>query len=510
MALKQGLHLKLQQKLSPQQIQLMKLIQIPTIALEERIKEELEANPALEEGEPDDAPQNEEDDYVGPESDNEADGTSDEEGFSDDPEASDREAERELKEQDGFDISDYMDDDDIPEYKLYANNTSPDDEERESPLASTYTFTESLLEQLGLREIDERHRAIAEYIIGNLDDDGYLRRDLLSISDDLAFKLNIMAEEKEIIEVLRIVQQLDPAGVGARDLQECLLLQLKRREHNAAVVVAEKILSKLMDEFSKKHYDRIMQRLGIGPAELKAAMNEILHLNPRPGNSTAGADRSVQTIVPDFFVTNTDGKLELTLNGRNMPSLRVSEQYKEMLKEYSGNRHHLGRQQKDAVMFVKQKLDGAKWFIDAIRQRQLTLLTCMEAILEYQKEYFLTGDETKIKPMILKDIADIVGMDISTISRMANSKYVQTQFGTFLLKTFFSESLSTESGEEVSSREVKKILEEAIGGEDKSNPLPDERLAEILHEKGYNIARRTVAKYREQLGLPVARMRKEL
>lgn len=506
MALKQGLHLRLQQKLSPQQIQLMKLIQIPTVALEERIKEELEMNPALEEGEtaddeiqefdqPEDQPDN---DDSGPDESLDADDSSDEA------------VEHEMKEQDDFDITEYMDDDEIPDYKLYANNTSPDEEERESPLASGTTFRESLVEQLGLRDIDDRHRNIAEYIIGNLDDDGYLRRDLLSISDDLAFKLNIMAEEKEILDVLHTVQELDPAGVGARDLQECLLLQLKRRGQSPAVRTAQRILTKLMDEFSKKHYERIMQRLGIGQSELKAAMAEILHLNPRPGNSTVESDRTVQTVVPDFFITNTDGKLELTLNGRNSPSLRVSQQYRDMLKEYSSNRHHLGRQQKDAVMFVKEKLDGAKWFIDAIKQRQITLLTSMDAIMEYQKEYFLTGDETKLKPMILKDIAEIVGMDISTISRMANSKYVQTQFGTLPLKYFFSESLSTDSGEEVSSREVKKILEEAIGAEDKHNPLPDEQLAEILHEKGYNIARRTIAKYREQLGLPVARMRKEL
>ena len=488
MALKQRLQQKQLQRLSPQQIQLMKLLQIPTIALEQRIKEELEMNPALEEG-----PEGDEfDDEL---SDLKNDDEQDEEYDSSDDE---------------FTIEDYLDDDDIPDYNLYANNTSADDEERETPLSGGYSFRDLLNEQLGMRVLSELQRTIAETIIGNLDDDGYLRRELFAIVDDLAFTQNIHTNEDEVEDMLEVIQGFEPAGVGARNLQECLLLQLNVKEETENIALAKTLIEKMMDEFSKKHYTKICQRLHIEEDQLKKVLDEVLKLNPRPGDSLSDSTKVVQNIVADFMITNEDGKLDLTLNGRNAPQLKVSNEYKQMLRAYSEAKGNANKEQKEAVQFVKQKLDGAKWFIDAILQRQMTLYGTMDAIMEYQKEYFLTGDETKLKPMILKDISDIVGLDISTISRVANSKYVQTQFGTFLLKSFFSESLTTESGEEVSSREVKKILSDAIEGEDKSHPLADEKLAAVLKEKGYIIARRTVAKYREQLGIPVARLRKEL
>ena len=486
MALKQRLSQKQLQRLSPQQIQLMKLLQIPTVALEQRIKEELEINPALEEG------------AEGEEYDEFADSDAQQEDEYDD------------SMDDEFSIEDYLDDDDIPDYKLYANNTSADDEEKDIPLSGGASFQDVLLEQLGMRVLNDGQRTIAQTIIGNIDDDGYLRREVFAIVDDLAFSQNIQTNEDEVEDLLEIIQGFEPAGVGARNLQECLLLQLKRKEETENVNLAKQLIDRLMDEFSKKHYTKICQRLDINEDKLKEVLDVVLKLNPRPRNSLSGTTRMVQNVVADFQITNNDGKLELTLNGRNAPQLKVSNQYKQMLKAYSEAKGKANKEQKDAVQFVRQKLDGAKWFIDAIKQRQMTLFGTMEAIMEYQKEYFLTGDETKLKPMILKDIADIVGLDISTISRVANSKYVETQFGTFLLKSFFSESLTTESGEEVSSLEVKKILEDAVDAEDKRKPLADEKLAKLLKEKGYTIARRTVAKYREQLGIPVARLRKEL
>ena len=488
MALKQRLQQKQLQRLSPQQIQLMKLLQIPTIALEQRIKEELEVNPALEEG---------------PEGDEFDDELSD---LKNDDEQDDYDESAD----DEFSIEDYLDDDDIPDYKLYANNTSADDEERETPLSGGYSFRDLLNEQLGMRVLSDQQRTIAETIIGNLDDDGYLRREIFAIVDDLAFTQNIHTNEDEVEDLLEVIQGFEPAGVGARNLQECLLLQLNKKEETEDIALAKTLITKMMDEFSKKHYSKICQRLDIDEEHLKKVLEQVLKLNPRPGDSLSDSTKVVQNIVADFMITNDDGKLELTLNGRNAPQLKVSNQYKQMLRAYSEAKGKANKEQKEAVQFVKQKLDGAKWFIDAIQQRQMTLYGTMDAIMEYQKEYFLTGDETKLKPMILKDISDIVGLDISTISRVANSKYVQTQFGTFLLKSFFSESLTTESGEEVSSREVKKILSDAIEAEDKSHPLADEKLAGLLKEKGYIIARRTVAKYREQLGIPVARLRKEL
>jgi RNA polymerase sigma-54 factor len=366
-----------------------------------------------------------------------------------------------------------------------------------------------LFAQLGMTDLDEEQRLLAEYLIGNLDENGYLRRELAAVANDLAFTMNISCTVAELEEVLKVIQELDPPGVGARDLRECLLIQIRRSEaRNADLVMAEKVLVKYFEEFTKKHYEKIAKRLDIEEEELKPAIDLILHLNPKPGNSMMEASRTVQHVVPDFLLAVEDDELKLNLNSRNAPELRISREYKEMMHHYAKTKVKDAKE-KEALLFVKQKIDGAKWFIDAIKQRNDTLLYCMQAIVDYQKEFFLSGDETKLKPMILKDIADIVHMDISTISRVANSKHIQTPYGTYLLKYFFSESLSTDDGEEVSSREVKQILKDAIEGENKRKPLTDEKLMALLNEKGYNIARRTVAKYREQLGIPVARLRKE-
>ncbi len=484
--LKQSLQQKLLQKLSPQQIQLMKLLQVPTVELEQRIKEEMEVNPALEEG-------------------NEAES----EEMQDEQDEDWDDKEKSEAEED-FNFSDYMDDDDTPSYKLNIQNKGADDEEKSMPFAAGSTFRDLLEQQLSMRNITERQEQLAKTIIGNLDDDGYLRRDIENISDDLAFSQNVMATPEELNEILLFVQQLDPAGVGARTLQECLLLQLKRKDHGyPSVRIAQQVISDHFESFTKKHYDRITKRLEISDEDLKVAISEIVKLNPKPGNSMIDSTKTAEHIIPDFLMAVDDETLRLSLNARNAPELRVSDNYKNMMKGYA-NAPSRDKQQKDAVMFVKQKIDAAKWFIDAIKQRQQTLLLTMNAIMEFQREYFLTGDETNLRPMILKDIAEIVHMDISTISRVANSKYVQTPYGTFLLKSFFSESLSTDSGEEVSTREVKKILQDAISVEEKRRPLTDEKLAILLKDKGYNIARRTVAKYREQLNIPVARLRKQL
>ena len=477
--LKQRLDQRLLQKLSPQQIQLMKLLQIPTMELEQRIEEEIEANPALEEGK---------------------DG---------DEDAFDNVSDSESESRDDFDLSDYMSDDDTPSYKTSVKNKGIDDDDKAVPLSGGRTFQELLKEQLGLQGLEEKREKIGLTLIGNLDDDGYLRRDIESIVDDLAFSQNIMSSTEEIEDILFMIQEFDPPGIGGRDLKECLLIQLERKPRSITIITAEKILMDHFDAFTKKHYDKISKKLEIDNEDLKEAIEEILKLNPKPGNSMKESSKSIQHVIPDFTITEDDGELSLVLNSRNAPELKVSKSYMEMMKAYNLSKKK-DKQQKEALLFVKQKIDSAKWFIDAIKQRQNTLLVTMEAIMEYQKEYFLTGDETKLKPMILKDIAEIVGLDISTISRVANSKHVQTPYGTFLLKTFFSESLSTDTGEEVSTREVKKILEEAVGNEDKKRPLTDEKLATLLKEKGYNIARRTVAKYREQLNIPVARLRKEL
>ncbi|GAB4250645.1 MAG: RNA polymerase factor sigma-54 [Vicingaceae bacterium] len=484
MALKQNLQQKLLQKLSPQQIQLMKLLQLPTVALEQRIKEEIESNPALEEGK---------------EAEQEEELTFEDDFDKEEP----TEAEQE------FDFEEYMDDD-IPDYKLSVNNKGKDDEDKQIPLSGGITFHQLLEDQLNLCNVDEKTRQLAQHLIGSLDDSGYLRRDLASIVDDLAFSQNIITTEEELEKALKVIQNFEPAGVGARSLQECLLIQISKKGIlTIPQKTAEIILEDYFEEFSKKHYDKILKKLEITEDDLRDAVEEILKLNPKPGNSLSETAKDIQQIVPDFELTINDGEIDIQLNGRNAPELRVSREYNEMLKEYSKQSKH-SKQQKDALMFVKQKIDAAKWFVDAIKQRQQTLLGTINAIVEYQKDYFLSGDETQIKPMILKDIAERVGLDISTISRVVNSKYVQTPYGTFLLKTFFSESLSTDSGEEVSTIEVKKILQDSIDAEDKKKPLTDEKLSALLKEKGYNIARRTVAKYREQLNIPVARLRKEI
>jgi RNA polymerase sigma-54 factor len=483
MALKQFLTQKLEQRLSPQQIQLMKLLQVPTLELDQRIKQEIEENPALEEGN-----DSEDDDYDNDDQDDDFDDNNDDLDF---------------------DISEYIDEEGS-DYKTRVNNTSKDDEERVIPLSGEQSFQERLTEQLHLLYLDDEQFLIADTIIGNLDESGYLKREVEAIVDDLAFSANITTTEARVEEVLQVIQELDPAGVGARDLQECLLIQIRRKQDgNITRHTAKIILEEFFEEFTKKHYDRIIKKLEIDDQDLKEAIDEILKLNPKPGGSMKESAKNHQQIVPDFMLAETDGRLELSLNSRNAPELKVSKEYEQMLRNYAEGAK-TSKSDKEALVFVKQKLDGAKWFIDAIRQRQQTLLLTMDAIMRYQYEYFLTGDETNLKPMILKDIAEIVGLDISTISRVANSKYVQTNFGIYPLKYFFSESLSTDSGEEVSTREVKTILSDAITAEDKRKPLTDEKLMDLLKEKGYNIARRTVAKYREQLNIPVARMRKEL
>jgi len=482
--LKQRLQQKLLQKLSPQQIQMIKLLEIPTLQLEQRIKKEMEENPVLEEGS-DDPYESTGDEY-------------EDEGHDDN--------------QDEFSIEDYIEDDEIPTYRLNAQNYSKDDKQEEIPFSLGSSFKEHLSEQLGLRKLTEKQEMIGEYIIGNIDDDGYVRRELEAIGDDLAFSYGVEVSYEEIHEILMIIQEFDPAGVGARSLQECLLLQMKRMEDgNDVSETAFRILKNHFDEFTNKHYDKITQRMGIEEKGLKEALDLILKLNPKPGGGDGDAsNRSFQQIVPDFVLDESDGELQLYLNSGNVPELRLNRTYSEMLESFNANKKNATREDKDAVTFVKQKLDSAKWFIDAIRQRQNTLLITMQTILEYQAEYFREGDETLLKPMILKDIADVTGLDISTVSRVVNSKYIQTHFGIFPLKYFFSEGLQTDSGEEVSTREIKKILSDFIEKEDKRKPLTDDKLAVILKEKGYQIARRTVAKYREQLNIPVARLRKEL
>jgi RNA polymerase sigma-54 factor len=488
--LKQSLQQKLLQKLSPQQIQFIKLLQIPTVMLDSRIKEELEENPALEDASlssAEEIPEYSLDDDHNSDTKEEVNDTPDE-----------------------FNIDDYLQDDDQDDgYRMMSDNDSEDEEKREMPIAVTSSFHEMLQVQLSLCVMGDHEFMVAQQILGSLDDDGYLRRPIIALVDDLAFSQNIFTNEAEILHLLEIIQSFDPEGVGARDLQECLLLQLKRKNQNPiSIKLATTIVRDYLDEFTKKHYDKLERSLGISSEELKSAINEILKLNPKPGNSFADNSKQLQ-VIPDFIINKNDQYLLLTLNSKNAPELRVSRSYQEMFQTYD-KAVQKDKKMKEAVQFVKQKLDSAKWFIDAIKQRQQTLIKTMNAIMNFQYDYFLTGDDRKLRPMILKDIADQVQMDISTVSRVANSKYVQTEFGTFLLKSFFSEGIQTESGEEVSNREVKKILEECIGNEDKHHPLADEKLAEILKENGYNIARRTVAKYREQLNIPVARLRKEL
>ncbi|WP_188438857.1 RNA polymerase factor sigma-54 [Planktosalinus lacus] len=482
--LKQHLQFKLSQKLSPQQIQLMKLIQLPTQQFEQRIAQEMVDNPALEGG------KEEQEDFD--------DNFSNEE-YDDDHEHIDTE---------DINIDEYLSDDDVPDYKYQANNYSSDDEDKQVPYASGTSFNEFLQTQLNTFHLTEEEEEIAKFLVGSIDESGYIRRPVQDIMDDLAFTQNVFTTEETIEKVLHIVQELDPAGVGARNLQECLLLQLDRKTPTAAVSLAYRILEEAFDAFSKKHYNKLLQKFEISEDELRAAINEIEHLNPKPGGTYSGNNKIVEHIIPDFAIRITDGNLELTLNGRNAPELHVSREYTNMLKGYK-EASEKSKSQKDAVQFIKQKLDAAKWFIDAIKQRQQTLFVTMNAIMHYQEEYFLSGDERKLRPMILKDIADEINMDVSTVSRVANSKYVDTPYGTKLIKEFFSESMKNDQGEDVSTREIKKILEITISEEDKRKPLTDDKLAKILKEKGYPIARRTVAKYREQLDIPVARMRKE-
>lgn len=488
--LKQSLQQKLLQKLSPQQIQFIKLLQVPTVSLDARIKEELEENPALEDmslttmNEP-------------------------EESYPDkDPE--EQFNQEQSNESEEFNVDEYLQEENINDYSGSGSLGSDDEDDRkEIPIAVQSSFLESLNNQLDLLSLTEKEVIIGHQIIGSLDDDGYLRREIPSLIDDLAFSQNVMADEKEIEEVLHKIQRFDPAGVAARDLQECLLIQLKKKDiENPIILQAIEVIEKYLEEFTRKHYDKLERLLGIDSMTLKEIINEILKLNPKPGDSGAMAGKQLH-IIPDFHITNNEGLLTLTLNARNAPELRVSRSYQNMFQHYDKSAKK-DKKMKEAVQFVKQKLDSAKWFIDAIKQRQQTLLKTMNAIMQYQYDFFITGDERDLKPMILKDIADRVEMDISTVSRVANSKYVQTEFGTFLLKSFFSEAIQTDSGEEVSNKEVKKILEECIGNEEKRKPLADEKLTEILKEKGYTIARRTVAKYREAMGIPVARLRKQL
>ena len=537
---KQTLALKLQQKLSPQQIQLMKLLQIPTANLEQRIQEELEINPALDEGDdPADLEVTGSQDFDTDDSafydleqktnatddsgDNDSDAKTSTEGTDDD--FGDDEDTISLRD-DGVELDDYLInfiEDDPATYKTRGDEYGGDEEEKTIPLAFESTFHEYLEQQLGLLELhNEREHAVAMQIIGSIDDDGYLRRDISAMVDDLLFSQNISTNEREILLLLAKIQTFDPPGTGARDLQECLLLQLRHRlrqeeeltrDERFAVQVAIRLIDQYFDEFTKKHYPKLCRQLNVDEDELKDAINEILKLNPKPGSGFASrSDRALNYVVPDYIITNRDGELELSLNSRNAPDLRINDQYRDMLRAFHAGRNgkRPSRKEKEAVLFIKQKIDSARWFIDAIKQRQQTMLLTMQAILEHQREFFYTGDQKKIRPMILKDIADVTGLDISTVSRVANSKYVQTEFGTKRLKEFFSESLSTQDGEEVSTLEVKKILSDLVGEENKRRPLSDEKLKSLLMKSGYNIARRTVAKYREQLNIPVARLRKAL
>ena len=483
--LKQRLQQKLLQKLSPQQIQMIKLLEVPTLQIEQRIKKELEENPALEEGAEDEEDHNE---------------------------AEEEQFEETDKDQEEFTIDDYIEEDDIPDYRLQEKNYSKDEDKRsEIPFSVGFSFHEHLESQLTLRDLTEKQKILGEYIIGNIDEDGYLRRELINIVDDLAFLQNVETTEAELEEVLYVIQDLEPAGVGARSLRECLLLQIEKRGNSQpALKTAHSILDLYFEEFTKRHYDKIIARLGITETELKAAIDEVLRLNPKPGGVYSDPfSKTSQPIIPDFILELSEDGFDLHLNSRNLPELRLSSAYNQMLHSYSRDKSQK-KEMKDAVLFVKQKIDSAKWFIDAIKQRQNTLLLTMNAILEYQHEYFIDGDETKLRPMILKDVAEMTGLDISTVSRVANSKFIQTHFGIFSLKFFFSEGLQTDSGEEVSTREIKRILQDCIENEEKRRPLTDERLTEILQEKGYQIARRTVAKYREQLNIHVARLRREI
>jgi len=480
--LRQQLQQKLQQKLSPQQIQLIRLLELPAIELEERVKHELEENPALEEG---------------LEKSDEFDGSEDNEVINNDV-------------NEDLSLGDYLTEDDIPEYKI--RELSERGERKEDvPFSISQSLHEFLLQQLGLRELSDIEEKIAEYIIGNIDDDGYLRRDLAAIADDLVFQAGQDVNEKQIDSVVKIIQDFEPAGICARDLQECLLLQLERKEKTRTVNLAISILKDYFDDFTRKHYDKILRGLSVNEETLKKTIHEITILNPKPGSSWGNSlETAMNLVIPDFIVEAHNGELTLSMNNRGVPDMHINREYAEMFQDYTANKANQTPEMRDAVQFVKQKLDSAQWFIDAIKQRQETLQRTMEVIILLQHEFFLTGDEASLRPMILKDVAERTGYDISTISRVSNSKYVQTNFGIYSLKYFFSESMQTDSGEEISTREVKKIMQEHIVNEDKRKPLTDEELAGILKQNGYIIARRTVAKYREQLAIPVARLRKEI
>ena len=486
--LKHSLQFKLSQKLSPQQIQLMKLIQLPTQAFEQRLQEELVENPALENGKEETSElddYNDTDDYDNDDYDNERIDTED------------------------INIDEYLSNDETPDYKYQSNNYSDDDEEKSMPHAAVVSFHQDLLNQLNTFILNDEERVIAEFLVGSIDDMGYIRRAIQDIVDDLAFTQGIYSDNETVERILLIVQELEPAGVGARDLQECLLLQLKHKTPSEAVELAIDIIQNQFDAFTKKHYEKLIQKYDISKEQLRKGIEEIEKLNPKPGGAFDGNLKPIEHVVPDFTIRIVEDELELLLNGRNAPELHISKDYQEMLRSYKDTSEK-SNSQKDAVQFIKQKLDSAKWFIDAIKQRQETLYVTMNAIMHYQMEYFLEGDETKLRPMILKDIADLVGLDISTVSRVANSKYVDTPYGTKLIKEFFSEAMKNDQGEDVSTIEIKNILQKIIEAEDKRKPFPDDKLAEELKEKGYPIARRTIAKYREQLDIPVARLRKKI
>lgn len=486
--LKHSLQFKLSQKLSPQQIQLMKLIQLPTQAFEQRLQEELVENPALESG------KEESEDY---------------DDYNENVNEEYDDYDNEQINAEDINIDEYLSNDETPDYKYQTNNYSDDDEGKSMPFVAAVTFHQDLLNQLNTFILSDEERVIAEFLVGSIDDTGYIRRSIQDIVDDMAFTQGIYTDEATVERILHIVQELEPAGVGARDLQECLLLQLKHKTPSDSINLAIEIIKEQFDSFTKKHYDKLLQKFDVSKEQLRKGIDEIEKLNPKPGGSYDGNQKPIEHVVPDFTIRIVDGELELSLNGRNAPELHVSKDYQEMLQSYKVS-NEKSSSQKDAVQFIKQKLDAAKWFIDAIKQRQETLFVTMNAIMHYQSEYFLEGDETKLRPMILKDIADMVGLDISTVSRVANSKYVETPYGTKLIKEFFSEAMKNDQGEDVSTIEIKKILQNVIGEEDKRKPLPDDKLAEILKEKGYPIARRTIAKYREQLDIPVARLRKKI
>lgn len=502
--LKQSLQQKLGLKINPLQIQLIKLLELPTYQLEQRIKEELEQNPLLEEG---DEHESEPTDEIQAES--------SEDEFDDLKEDTEAEEEDRLSEDD-FSLEDYLadDNDDLPEYRLSASNASKDDDTRDFVFSQAFSFRENLITQLGTRSLSDFERRVAEYIIGNIDEDGYLRRDIENIVDDLAFGVGIEISESEVLHLLHIIQEFEPAGIGARDLRECLLLQVERKlaedGNNKILLDAKAILKDCFEEFSKKHYEKILRKLRLTDAELKQAIEEILKLNPKPGGTVGESSYGTEAekIIPDFTLDLVDGDLQLGLNSGDVPELRINKSYLNILEQYQ--KGESVKDKKDVVSFVKYKLSSAKSFIDAVQQRNNTLMLTMTAIVQFQKQFFLTGDENMLKPMILKDIADITGLDVSTISRVSNSKYVQTWFGIYALKDFFSGSMQTTSGEEVSTGELKNALKALVDEEDKKKPYTDDELVEMMEKKGYQIARRTVAKYRQMLDIPVARLRREM